>query len=129
MALTIVSKDTTQRELSACVSCLLVDTNGGGNDNLGLFATSGSGVVQIVREGEFAPNSTRAFTLFFNFEQNDSGQVAFYGFFNDATVKQGIYRGDGGALTESPGWANRHPMENASSTNFLPALVPMVVAR
>ncbi len=81
-------------------------TTGGTSDDRGVFLGSGGGLTQIAREGQAAPDGNGVFTDFIGTSPqiNDSGQVAFHarltGFGAPINENQGIFRGNGGALTQ-----------------------------
>jgi len=72
----------------------------------GLFLTDGTTLAQIVREGQAAPDGNGVFGElgFDRFPMNQSGQVAFLAQFthtaNGDDDDHGIFRGNGGALTQ-----------------------------
>lgn len=81
-------------------SARLGGTSGGSIDDIGIFRSDGvSGVVQIARKGQAAPDGNGTFTqLSFVPALNDAGQVAFYvgmtGTSGGSSDNTGIFRGD-----------------------------------
>jgi hypothetical protein len=76
---------------------------GGGRQRI--VRGDGGPLTDIVRAGQTTPDGSRLFELFSQNSVpvlNSSGQVAFDAYFNspDGFTPQGIYRGDGGPLTE-----------------------------
>jgi hypothetical protein len=80
----------------------LDDTQGGGNDDRGVFRSDGTTVVQIAREGQTAPDENGSFSFSTDFVDpviNNQGQVAFVADL-DSTNDRGIFRGDGTSLIQ-----------------------------
>jgi len=63
----------------------LFETSSGLRDDSGIFRGDGTDLVQIVREGQLAPDGNGSFTQIFRrgMNMNNSGQVAFIGTLND----------------------------------------------
>ncbi len=55
----------------------LTGTIGGDSDDYGIFRSDGATMVQVVREGQAAPDGNGRFTGFFRPALNDAGQLAF----------------------------------------------------
>ena len=70
-----------------------------GNDS-GIFRGDGGILTQIAREGQAAPDDDGTFTGFGDPALNASGQAAFQGFLTGTDSSEGVFRGDGGALTQ-----------------------------
>lgn len=77
----------------------LDDTSGGSQDDSGVFLGSPSGLVQVAREDEPAPDSNGSFSSFVGAALNDVGQVGFTAILRDTAGADldntGIFRGDG----------------------------------
>ncbi|QEG37116.1 DUF7453 family protein [Bythopirellula goksoeyrii] len=82
----------------------LDSTSGGTIDDRGIFLGDGSTIVQMVREGESAPNGNGIFSDFQFPSLNNMGQVAFHSDLNDTTGglsdDSGIFRSDGASLVQ-----------------------------
>lgn len=81
-------------------SASLTGTSGGTDDNSGIFFYDNSGIIQLVRKGQLAPNADGAFLSFLNLELNDSGQTAFAANLTGTSNTSGIFRATGGNTTQ-----------------------------
>ncbi len=81
----------------------LTRTSGGNSDDRGIFRGDGTTLVQIVREGDAAPDANGNFSSFNSPALNDAGQVAFSGSLTGTSGggsdDRGIFWGDGATLT------------------------------
>ncbi len=82
----------------------LTGTSGGTSDDNGIFRGAGSTITQIAREGQAAPDGNGTFSSLSSPSLNDAGQAAFWasltGTSGGTNDNEGIFRGDGGALTQ-----------------------------
>jgi autotransporter-associated beta strand protein len=93
------------------------------NNGYGLFTSSGSSVVTIATTSQAAPELGGNFTtLTLNPALNDSGTVAFQGANGTA---QGIYTGNGGALTTIASTARSAPGLTGNFTSFAASSVSL----
>jgi hypothetical protein len=108
----------------------LTGTLGGTSDDSGIFR-GGVETVQIVREGQAAPDGVGVFSDFFSSGSNpvinNLGQVAFYarlmGLGAPINENEGIFRGAGGAITQIARKGQAAPDGNGTfSTFFSPRL-------
>ncbi|MEZ6095288.1 MAG: hypothetical protein R3C03_13830 [Pirellulaceae bacterium] len=99
-----------------------VNTNGGTNDDSGIFRGSGGGLTQIVRKGQVAPDGNGTFVDLRSPSINTSGQVAFLGYFSGTsgglTDERGVFRGSGGSLTQIARSGKFAPNGNGTFSNF-----------
>ena len=107
---------------------VVTGTSGGTTDDTGIFRGDGGSVTQIVREGQAAPDANGTFSGSFNPTLNDSGQAAFWGSLigtsGGTTDDTGIFRGDGGSVTQIVREGQAAPDANGtfSFVNPTPAL-------
>jgi len=81
----------------------LSDTDGGFDDNVGIFASDGATLTTIAREGQPVPTGSGQFTFFGAPDINNAGQVAFeasLGFLAPGDGGSAIYLGTGGTLEQ-----------------------------
>jgi len=97
------------------------NTSGGLNDNVGLFRSDGATTVQIVREGDTAPNGVGTFSLSISsfYALNTAGQVSFRGTLFNTSDDKGIFRGSGGAVTRIARTGQSAPNGNGSFSGFV----------
>lgn len=81
------------------ITAAVAGTSGGTSDNQGIYRLSDSGIVQLARKGQAAPDGNGVFGSLFSRTLNDAGQVAFSatlsGTSGGTTDNAGIFRGDG----------------------------------
>jgi hypothetical protein len=101
---------------------VLTGTTGGTVDDVGIFRGDGSGLTQIVREGQAAPDGNGSFSNLFASLLNDAGQVAFRfvltGTSGGSADDSGVFRGDGGTLTLIARAGQDAPDGNGRFSNF-----------
>ena len=88
---------------SVAFSAQLTGTSGGQIDNNGIFVGNAGAVTQIVRGGQAAPDGNGEFRIFDSPVLNNSGSTAFSATItetNGGSNEMGIFRGNGGAITQ-----------------------------
>ena len=100
----------------------LRNTNGGFDDDRGIFLADLGSVVQIVREGQAAPDGNGAFSTLYRHELTNLGSVGFSaaltntanGFFDDT----GLFVGDGNSITQIAREGQVATSDGATFANF-----------
>ena len=101
----------------------LTGTSGGFNDDSGIFRGDGTTLTQIARAGQAAPDNNGSLSNFSSTPAlNDAGQAAFVGFLagtsGGLSDDRGIFRGDGGTLTQVARAGQAAPDNNGSFSDF-----------
>ena len=99
----------------------LTGTSGGGDDNVGIFRGSGGGITQIVRRGQAAPDANGTFDFFGSSPAlNNVGQVGFWAILagTSGNESEGIFRGNGGGLTQIARRGQATPDANGTFSSF-----------
>ncbi|MBN1853265.1 MAG: hypothetical protein JW829_11095 [Pirellulales bacterium] len=106
----------------------LANTSGGGADNEGIYRGDGTNLIQIVREGQPAPDYNGHFgyigpNIFSDPALNDRGEVAFIGTLVETNGggadDRGIFRGEGGPLTQIARAGQTVPDGNGQFDSFV----------
>jgi hypothetical protein len=99
----------------------LTGTSGGSSDNSGLFRGNGGGLTQIARRGQVIPGGSGTLGILQSFQMNDLGTVAFRSDLNGTSGadNQGVYRGNGGSLTQIVRKGQLAPDGNGTLDNFI----------
>ena len=97
-------------------------TAGGSADDAGVFRGDGGAVTQLARAGQAAPDGNGAFTGFGDPSLNDAGQAAFFGLLTGtaggSADDAGVFRGDGGTLTQVARAGQAAPDGNGTYSSF-----------
>ncbi len=105
----------------------LLNTVGGSTDDYGIFNGAGSQLTQIVREGQMAPDGNGRLTPSAPRSANNSGQVIFRAHLTGTAAPgmddQGIFRGDGGLVTEVARRGQTAPDGNGRFSGFTEPVV------
>lgn len=99
----------------------LTGTSGGSSDNSGLFRGNGGGLTQIARRGQVVPGGSGTMSVLQAYQMNDLGTVAFRSDLNGTggADNQGVYRGNGGSLTQIVRKGQLAPDGNGTLDNFV----------
>jgi hypothetical protein len=85
-------------------SARLTGTAGGSSDDTGVYRGDGGPIVQVAREGETSPDGNGTFSGVGSSRINLAGEVAFFAELRETaggdSDDAGIYRGDGGSITQ-----------------------------
>ena len=106
----------------AAFSGTLTGTAGGNADRGGVFRGDGGALTQVARAGRAAPDGNGTFSGFGSPALNDAGQAAFRGFLTGtaggSADNSGLFRGDGGALTQVARTGRAAPDGNGTFDRF-----------
>ena len=101
----------------------LTGTAGGTSDNEGIFRGDGGVLTQIARDGQAAPDGNGTFASFSPYTAlNESGQAGLWaeltGTSGGTSDNEGIFRGDGGTLTQIARAGQTAPDANGTFSSF-----------
>ena len=104
---------------------VLTGTSGGSSDDNGMFLGTSSGLTQIARNSDTAPDSNGTFVSIATINDpsvNASGQALFAGFLSGtsggSSDDQGYFHGSGGALTQIVREGQASPDSNGTYSSF-----------